>query len=95
MTPHSISCVERDIVYDTLTAPHQTPIYPDQLLSRHAVGFIEHASNFVVIVLADRVDDAFELVTYIQLVCIEQQQDQVRPVCKPLGDISKVVWSDE
>lgn len=66
------SCVERDIaVYDTLTAPHKTPINPDQLLSRYAVGFVEHASNFVVVVLADRIDDAFELITDIQLVCVE------------------------
>ena len=62
---------------DLAQAPHEGPVHPHQLLVVHHVRLVQHDPDLVV-VAPQRLDAAPELVTDVQLVGVEQEQNPER-----------------
>lgn len=81
-------------VDDFAQRPHQRSINSHQLLSADLVGFVQHHPHFVLVVL-ERADHLRELVWDVQLVGVEQEDDTVHTLRKPLEHRGKVVtWRE-
>ena len=59
---------------DLAQTPHEGPVHPHQLLVVHHVRLVQHDPDLVV-VAPQRLDAAPELVTDVQLVGVEQEQN--------------------
>lgn len=77
-------------VDDLSQRPHQSAVDPHQLLSADLVGLVQHHAHLVLVVLQSS-DHLGELVGDVQLVGVEQEDDAVHALRKPLQHGSKVV----
>jgi len=81
-------------VDDFSQRPHQSSVNPHQLLGADLVRLVQDHPHFVLVVL-QRSDDLGELVRDVQLVSVEQEDDAVDALCKPLQHCGEVVtWGE-
>lgn len=81
-------------VDDFSQRPHQRSVDPHQLLSANLVCLVQHHAHFVLVVLQSS-DHLGELVRDVQFVGIEQEDDAVHTLCKPLQHRGEVVTCRE
>ena len=79
-------------VEDLAQTPHESSVHPHQLLVAHQVGLVQHDADLV-LVSPHGLDTALELIRYVQLVRVEEEQDDVHPLREPLHHAGEVVPS--
>lgn len=70
--------------------PHQSPVDTHQLLVVDHVGLVEHDPDLVLVPL-HRLDAAAELVGDVELVRVEEEQDAIHSLSKPLNNSREIV----
>ena len=70
--------------------PHQSPVDTHQLLVVDHVGLVQHDPDLVLVPL-HRLDAAAELVGDVELVRVEEEQDAIHPLSKPLNNSREIV----
>lgn len=81
-------------VDDFAQRPHQRAIHSHQLLSTDLVGFVQHYTHFVLVVLQSS-NHLRELVGDVELVRVEQEDDAVNSLGEPLQHSGKIItWKE-
>ena len=70
--------------------PHQSPVDTHQLLVVDHVGLVQHDPDLVLVPL-HRLDAAAELVGDVELVRVEEEENSVNPLGKPLYNPREVI----
>ncbi|GCB85466.1 hypothetical protein scyTo_0026103 [Scyliorhinus torazame] len=77
-------------VDDLAQRPHQGAVHPHQLLRVDLIRLVQHHPDLVFVVFHG-LDHLRELVRDVQLVGVEEQDDAVHPLSKPLQHRRKVI----